>query len=250
MSYNLTMFNDKVFFEKINDRNIFCILNDASKDKKQIVIFSHGFRSSTIGPARTFVDFSRILNKVGISTLRFDQPNCGNSEGDFLDSSFDEWVDTTTYFAKKYLDLGYKVSLLGQSMGGATTIAVTARIDVKNKIPCIILWSPGVNDVDFKGGFDEIFEEGGQIYKGKFWIEAQKNEIFKSLNEYKGKIHLVYGESDRFISQELRNKTIQIVKDKRQPFMILKGQDHSSWEFEESQVVFKEELKLIKSSFV
>ena len=151
------MFDDKVFFEKVNNKNIFCILNEPDDSKKQIVIFSHGFRSSTIGPARTFVDFSRILNKEGISTLRFDQPNCGNSEGDFLDSSFNEWVNTTTYFAKKYLDLGYKVILLGQSMGGATTIAATARIDLKNIIPCIILWSPGVNDVDFKGGSEEVF---------------------------------------------------------------------------------------------
>lgn len=244
------MFNDKVFFEKINSKNIFCVFNDASGDKKQIVIFSHGFRSSTIGPARTFVDFSRILNKEGISTLRFDQPGCGNSEGDFLDSSFNKWIDTTTYFAKKYLDLGYKVILLGQSMGGATTIAVTAREDIKDKVPCIILWSPGVNDGDFKGEAEEVFEEGGQIYKGKFWIEAQKNEIFKSLEKYQGKIHLVYGEDDKFISQELRDKAIQIVKCKNQQFMVLKGQDHSSWEFEKTQEVFKEELELIKSSFI
>lgn len=135
-------------------------------------------------------------------------------------------------------------------MGGTTTIAATARIELKNKIPCIILWSPGVNDVDFNGGSDEVFEEGGQIYKGKFWIEAQENEIFKSLEEYQRKIHLVYGESDKFISQGLRDKTIQIVKDKSQPFMVLKGQDHSSWEFEKSQEVFKEELGLIKSSFI
>lgn len=244
------MFDDKVFFEKVNNKNVFCILNTPGASKKQIVIFSHGFRSSTIGPARTFVDFSRILNKEGISTLRFDQPNCGNSEGDFLDSSFDEWVNTTTYFAKKYLDFGYKVILLGQSMGGATTIATTAREDIKNKIPCIILWSPGVNDVDFKGGSEETFEEGGQIYKGKFWMEAQKNKIFKCLEEYQGKIHLVYGENDKFISQELRNKTIQIVKEKGQSFMVLKEQDHSSWEFEKSQEVFKIELELIKLSFI
>jgi len=243
------MFNNKVFFEKINNKNIFCVLSEPEINNKQVVIMSHGFRGSSIGPARTFVDFARILNSNGISTLRFDQPSSGNSEGDYLESSFNEWIDTTTYFAKKYLDLGYKVSLLGQSMGGATTIATTAREDIKNKIPCIILWSPGVNDIDFKGGSEEIFEEGGQIYKGKFWIEAQRNKIFKCLEEYQGKIHLVYGESDKFISQELRDKAIQIVKEKGQPFMILKGQDHSSWEFEKSQEVFKEELELIKSSF-
>ena len=242
------MLNDKVSFEKVNNKNVFCIFNEPNVSKKQIVIFSHGFRSSTIGPARTFVDFSRILNEEGIATLRFDQPNCGNSEGNFLDSSFDEWVNTTTYFTKKYLDLGYKVILLGQSMGGATTIAATARPEIKDKIPCIVLWSPGVNDGDFKGGSEEVFEEGGQKYKGKFWIEAQGNEIFKSLEGYRGKIHLVYGENDKFISQELRDKTIQIIKDKGQQFMVLKEQNHSSWEFEKTQTVFKEELELIKLS--
>jgi len=107
------MFNDKIFFEKINNKNVFCVLSEAEENKKQIVIMSHGFRGSSIGPARTFVDFARILNDNGISTLRFDQPNSGNSEGDYFESSFNEWVDTTTYFAKKYLDLGYKVLLLG-----------------------------------------------------------------------------------------------------------------------------------------
>ena len=79
-----------------------------------------------------------------------------------------------------------------------------------------------------------------QIHKNL--IEAQRNQIIKCLEEYEGKIHLVYGESDKFISQELRDKTIQIVKDKGQQFMILKGQDHSSWEFKKSQEVFEEEL--------
>lgn len=243
------MIKEKIFFDIIGGKKIFCVLSEPDPVQKKIVIMSHGFRGSSIGPARTFVDFARLLNKKGFSTLRFDQPNSGNSEGDYLDSSFNEWVDTTLYFAKKYLDMGYKVALLGQSMGGAATVVATSKPELKDKIPVILLWVPGVNDGDFKGKADEIFEESGQKYKGKFWIEAREGNFFKCLNDYKGRIHLVYGEKDRFISQHLRNKVIDLVKSKGQKAEILKGQDHSPWEYELCQLIYEEELKLLKSFF-
>ncbi|OFZ47795.1 MAG: hypothetical protein A2417_04490, partial [Bdellovibrionales bacterium RIFOXYC1_FULL_37_79] len=192
---------------------------------------------------RTFVDFARILNKNGYSTLRFDQANSGNSEGDYLDSSYNEWVNTIVYFVKKYINQGYKVALLGQSMGGAATVIAASKL--KSKVPCILLWVPGVNEGDFKGKPDEIFEEGGQKYKGRFWMEARDADFFKCLNDYKGGIHLVYGEKDRYISQELRNKVIDMVKAKEQQTKILKGQDHSPWEYDLCQEVYKEELELL-----
>jgi esterase/lipase len=239
------MFNEKVYFEKVNGKQIFCNFSDPENSQKKIVIMSHGFRGSSVSSSRTFVDFQRILNKEGFSVLRFDQPNSGNSEGDYLETSYIEWVDTIVYFAKKYLDQGYKVALLGQSMGGAATVITTSRPELKNKIPCVLLWVPGVNDGDFNGNSEEIFEEAGQKYKGKFWLEARNADFFKCINDYQGKIHLVYGENDRYISQELRDKVINAVKEKGQPYMILKGQDHSPWEFDLAQEVYKEELELL-----
>lgn len=242
------MFKDKVFFEKFNNKNVFCVLSEPDDNIKQIVIMSHGFRGSSIGPARTFVDFARVLNDNGISTLRFDQPNSGNSEGDYIESSFNEWVDTTTYFSKKYLDLGYKVSLLGQSMGATTTVIATSRPEIKDKIPNIILWVPDPKST-FEGDPQEIGEEGGQLYKNKFWQEAHDSNFFKCLNDYNGKIHLVYGENDKYISKELRDQVSDIVKSKNQAVRVLKNQDHSSWDFKLIQEVYKEELELVKSTF-
>jgi esterase/lipase len=242
------MISEKVYFEEVSGKQVFCDFSKPENSEKKIVIMSHGFRGSSIGPARTFVDFQRILNKEGFSVLRFDQPNSSNSEGDYLETSYNEWLDTIVYFVKKYLDQGYKVALLGQSMGAATTVVATSRSELKDKIPVILLWVPGVNEGDFNGNAEEIFEEGGQKYKGKFWLEARNADFFKCLNDYKGKIHCVYGEQDRYISQELREKVVNAVKEKGQPTMILKGQDHSPWEFDSAQEVYKEELELLKSS--
>lgn len=239
---------EKVYFEKINNKKIFCYFAEPEPTQKKLIIMSHGFRGANHGPARQFVDFQRFLNKEGFSVLRIDLPNSGNSEGDYIDVSYDEWVNAIVYFAKKYLDLDYKVTLLGQSMGAAATVIATSRQDLKDKIHCILLWVPGVNDGDFKGGYEEVFEEAGQKYKGRFWIEAHNADFFKCLEEYKRGIHLVYGEMDRYISKDLREKVIEIVKRKGEPIMILKGQDHSPWEYDVVQEVYKQELVKLKEA--
>lgn len=82
---------DIIKYENINGKKIATYFSvPENGDSKKIVIMSHGFRGSSLGPARQFVDFQRLLNKKGYSVLRFDQPNSGNSEGDYFDSSFNE----------------------------------------------------------------------------------------------------------------------------------------------------------------
>jgi hypothetical protein len=235
----------KVAFETINNKKIFYIFTEPADKQKRIVIMSHGFRGNSTGPARAFVDFEKILLKNNFSVLRFDQPNCGNSEGDFIDSSFNEWIDTIVYFAEKYLELGYQVALMGQSMGATATIVAAGKKELRNKIPCVLLWVPDAK-TNVNVDFEKIYEEGGQKYKGKFWIEAEEADFFKALDNYPGGIHLVYGEKDRYVSEKLRKKTIKKVKDKKQPYMILPGQDHSPWDYDLMQKVYQKEVDFLK----
>jgi hypothetical protein len=237
--------NSQVSFETIKGKKVFQILTEPEVPEKKIVIMSHGFRGSSIGPARSFVDFENLLTKNGFSSLRFDQPCGGNSEGDYIDSSFNEWVETTTYFAKKHLDQGYKVALLGQSMGATNTMIVVAKDELKDKIPCILLWVPDPKST-FTSEGSKNGEEGGQKYKETFWEEARDANFFKCLNDYQGGIHLVYGENDKYISEELRNHVIEAVMKKDQPYMVLPGQDHSPWDFDVAQNVYQEELAFLK----
>lgn len=237
-----------VSFENINNKKVFQIFSEPDVSQKMIVIMSHGFRGSSIGPSRTFVNFEKLLLEKGYSVLRFDQPNCGNSEGDFVESSFKEWVDTTTYFAKKYIGMDYKVCLLGQSMGATATTAVTSREEVKNKIPCIILWVPDPEST-FDKDSNKINEEEGQKYKELFWKEAFETNFFKNLKEYTGGIHLVYGENDKYVSKELRDETVKRVLEKGQSVMILKGQNHSPWEYDICNEVYNEEIKFLEKYF-
>ena len=239
-------YGEKAFFEVVNNKKIFSALSEPENNQKKIVIMNHGFRGSSIGPARTFVDFSRLLAGQGYSVLRFDQANSANSEGDYLQSSFKQWVETTKYFALKYLNLGYQIALLGHSMGGGTAIAVSAETELSGSIKCLLLWTPGDYDPKYNVDAEKTYEEKGQQYKGKFWHEVGDYKIKDCLRQFNGGIHLVFGESDKYISEAERNEFKEIVQSKGEDYMILPGQDHSDWEFEWAQRVYEEEIKKLK----
>jgi len=129
-------------------------------------------------------------------------------------------------------------------MGATTSMVVAGQPQLKNLIPCVILWVPDAKS-SVKVVPEKIYEEGGQQYLGKFWIEAREADFFKAVDHYTGKIHLVYGEEDRYVSKRLRDKTIAKIKAKGQDVMVLPNQNHSPWEFEVSRKVYKEELKFL-----
>lgn len=167
-----------MFFEKINGKKIFAILTEPENPQKKIVIMCHGFRGSSLGPSRIFVD----------------------SE------------------------------------------------ELKDKIQCLLLWVPDPKST-FNNVVDAVYEENGQKYKGTFWQEVKEADFFGCLEKYKGAIHLVYGEEDKFITKDLREQVMAKVGEKGQPFIILPGQDHSPWAFDSCQKVYREELDFLRRCF-
>lgn len=237
----------KVAFLDIRSKKIF-VVEDTVFHSKKLVIMSHGFRGTSTGPARQFVDFSVLLNQHGISTLRFDQPCSGNSVGDYLESSFSEWVETTVSLAQEYIQQGYQVALLGQSMGATTCVAASADKTLQGKIVALLLWVPDPKS-STQVESDMVFEEGGQKYTGRFWNEARESDFFGCLDKYSNPIHLVYGENDRYISATLRDKVISRVREKEGKVCILSGEDHSPWQYENAQRVMSEEMKFLQNVF-
>jgi len=186
------------------------------------------------------------LGKEGYAVLRFDQANSGNSEGDYLNSSFKEWVETTKFLAIKYVKLGYEVALLGHSLGGATSIAAAETTELKGKVKCLLLWAPADYETQGNISSEKIYEQKGQQFKGKFLIEVEKMKIRECLKNYQGGIHLVFGESDKYVSKRLRNEFREIVESKGENYMMLPGQDHSDWEFKWAQKIYQEEIQKLK----
>jgi pimeloyl-ACP methyl ester carboxylesterase len=194
---------------------------------------------------RSTVEFSRQLLDDGFSVLRFDQPHSGNSGGPFIDSSFTEWVGTICSLAQKYIAAGYTVCLLGQSMDATATVIAATRQDLAEKIPCLLLWVPDPV-LKFTGNPEEVYDEEGQRYRGRFWEEASQADFFRALERYSGAIHLVYGQRDSFISEEIRGRVMELVHEKGGSHMVLPGEGHSSWGWEACESVYERERALLR----
>jgi pimeloyl-ACP methyl ester carboxylesterase len=241
--------NSEVFYKNINNQQVFCVHDYATEDSNKIVVFSHGFRSSSLGPARQFVQFSRLLNRNGIEAFRFDQPKSGNSQGKYVNSSFNEWIATTTTITEDLLRQGYQVALMGQSMGATCSGVVSADPELQHKLKALLLWVPDPKS-KIKVDPEKIYVEGGQQYRGVFWEEAKKADLIGCLKKFDKRIHLVYGENDRYVKKELRELTIDTIsKKKNGEVMVLEGEDHSPWSSEHVDQVFNAELSLLKKAF-
>ena len=249
----------RVDFVNILGREVFTLLAEPAEATNRLLIMSHGFRGSSIGPAREFFDLERLLVDDGIACLRFDQPCSGNSDGDFRDSSFDVWIDTITELARRQLDAGFRVAVLGQSMGGLATMVATSKPELRDRITAVILWAPGINDsAEFPGrdwlelpfpGASYVDEEGRRV-RADFWREAHNAGFFGALDEFGGAIHLVFGEHDRFDPDGLRHHAIERVRARGHEVTVLPGQDHSIWDYDLAQGVYGLERDFLQKHLV
>ncbi len=230
---------ETVSFVAVNGHNIFTSLCDVGS--KDIVIFAHGYRGTSVGPNRFFVRAARKLADRGISSLRFDQYGSGNSEGDFIDSSFTDWIETTVSLAKKYQSLGYRVSLFGQSMGGSTVLCAGAQLP---EISCIVSWVPDASIDEFVPSETGIIEESGQIVRNRFWQEAHYAEVYERLTEIKAPTYIVQCSEDEYISAA-NHEAIARNAQPNHTVEMFDGYKHSSWSYDASEEIINKSVDFI-----
>jgi len=225
---------------KVNGHNLATTYLNANS--KNVVIFCHGYRSSSIGPSRLFVRSARLLAKFGISSIRFDQFGSGNSEGDFFDSSYEDWVRTTVELAKMYLDKGYKVALLGQSMGGSTVISAGSILD---SINAVVSWVPDPSVDKFSLPKSGIFEECGEIVSAQYWQEAHKMGIASQLKKLEVPAYILQAEDDIYVSNE-NHDAIFANAGPEHSIEKIKGLTHSAWPYEQAQSIMVKSVDFIR----
>lgn len=238
-----TVVMERHFNLSINGHSLAATLRDTKS--KNIVIFCHGYRSSSIGPQRLFVDCARNLAKYKISSVRFDQYGSGNSEGAFVDSGFNDWVETARLIAQKYLSEGYKVMLFGQSMGGATVIAAAADLP---DLAGLVAWVPDPSVDKFTPPPNGIIEEEGQIIKSSYWQEAHDAGIALKLNKIDTPCYIVQASDDRYVSHENHTAIVSNAQENHAVDMH-DGYSHSSWSYAQIKVVMPKTIGFVVQTF-
>lgn len=225
--------------QNFNGHRIATAFHDAGS--KKVVIFCHGYRGASAGPNRFFVTAARQLAEQGISSLRFDQYGSGNSEGDFFDSSFLDWIKTAKAIAENYLNQGYKVALFGQSMGGAAVIAAGPELP---NLSAIVVWSPDPNIDKFIAPENGIIEESGQIVQARFWQEAHDTKIADKLSLVKAPMYIVQCTTDEYVDEQNRNA---IIKNAQPNHKVenFEGYTHSKWTYEQAKEIIDKSVRFL-----
>lgn len=218
----MTTQSETLFRAQISGRSIACAHHDAGGDTT--VIFSHGFRGEKTGPNRTFVRTARLLAASGISSLRFDQYGSGDSDGDFLESRFGDWIDTIVALARQQLDAGQRIALFGQSMGASAAICAAARFPAK----AVVAWVPDANVEEYTADPRGYMEEGGQRVGNSFWQEAYAADVRGQLPKVPAPCYLVFGTADEYVSAENREALVGAAKSADR-VDVFEGYSHSGW---------------------
>lgn len=226
-----------------NSRQIATVLHDAGT--RNIVIFCHGFRGSSIGPSRFFVRAARLLEERGVSSLRFDQYGSGNSAGDFKESSFIGWVEMIKAIAGVYLAQQYNVALFGQSMGASAAIAAAAQL---KGLVALVAWVPDPEIEDFMAPPESPVEEGGQVVTARFWQEAHAARVAAMLATLETPAYIVQCTADEYVDEKNRAAVAAGAK-ARHKLETFDGYAHSAWSAAQAEEIIGKSVAFLQSAF-
>lgn len=145
----------------VEDKQIFGILHrPLHATKVPAVLMCHGFAGTKVGRYRLYVRLSEALAAAGIASLRIDFRGCGDSEGQFIDTTFNGQV-ADALAALHYLvdEAGVdseRIGILGRSLGGPVAI-VTARHF--SKVKSVVLWASVFHGESWKSQWEEALSE-------------------------------------------------------------------------------------------
>lgn len=180
----------------------------------KIVVMFHGFTGNKTEHACHFRNFSRILEKEGVASLRLDFSGNAESDGTFLDFTFDTLISD----AKCIIEYAKKISgvnqliLLGFSMGGATA-AIMSSIYCDD-IDRLLLWSPAGNILSIIKAYYEKLpkDEKGNALNGDFsmslemYKSIEKYNVFDNLSLYNNEVLIIQGKKDLSVPFETAEK--------------------------------------------
>lgn len=209
-----------------------------AEGKMPCMIFCHGFMGNKLGHDFMFVKISRILESIGIISIRFDFAGSGESDGDFLNLTISGEIEDCSAILNyvnsiDYVDKG-NINILGFSMGGA--VAAVIACNYSNLIKNTILISPAFNMYDIfiskvKGSRLEKFLHTG-------YIEFETNQIYRSavedafnynffdyLKEISGRVLIVHGTEDESVPP-LYSEQIKKMLAEKAFLKFVSGADH------------------------
>jgi dipeptidyl aminopeptidase/acylaminoacyl peptidase len=213
------------------------------------IVFCHGFTGTKVEANRLFVTLSRKLEKSGIASLRFDYRGCGDSSGDFVQTTvLGEVKDTCNAvdFLRKQPGIDKKrIGVLGLSLGGAVAAYAAGR---RKCVKALALWAPAADLMDEEEQIkseEEIKEVKkykavdyyGTLLGKDFIEEMPKIKPVNAVKKYSGATVILHGTNDMSVPLGHSLRYYNVLKRKKLHVErhLIEDADHvfSSYEWEE-----------------
>lgn len=182
--------------------------------KYPAIIVCHGFAGQKTGRYRFYVVLAEELAKKGIAVLRFDFRGCGDSEGDFSDTTLSGQVEDALKaleFLKNDPDIDpERLGICGRSLGGAVAVLTAKKF---KSIKSLALFAPMFSADSWRKKW-ELFKDSKEaiVMDGQFVGKEFLKELFElRLNEdLKESLAIpllhIHAEKDTVVTSEHKEK--------------------------------------------
>ena len=212
---------EKVYFQNSKGNKLCGILSNSTGDlSKLIMIIVPGFGSNKNKP--NYLVMVDELNKLLVSSFRFDVYGHGESEGNFEDITISEVVDDILQAIAFLKKKGHsRIGLIGSSFGGISSIMAASKI---KDLVCLALKSPVSNYIDrtkyilteekildWKTKGYRIDEDGNSV-NYTFFEDFDKNNGYKAAKFINIPTVIVHGDADESVPYAQSVKLVSLLQ--------------------------------------
>ncbi|MDP4093869.1 MAG: alpha/beta hydrolase [Bacillota bacterium] len=212
---------------------------DNYRGKIPLCIIFHGFTGNKMEAHFIFVKLSRMLEKCGIASLRFDFAGSGESDGEFVNMTMSgELADAHNIlnYAKEldFVD-NERIAVMGLSMGGAVASLLAGQR--KQDVRALCLWAPAGSmnetfEVRYLGSDKDKINKNGWIDIGGFNVgigfmhDLNSIDIYQRAAEFDKNVLIIHGENDCTVPLKASERYLDIYGYRSRLYMV-KGGDHT-----------------------
>lgn len=221
-----------------------------NQDKHPVCLIFHGFTGQKTGTKFCYVQLARMLEAKGIATFRFDFLGSGESDGNFVDMTFQDELSCARVILEETLKMENctEIYVLGHSMGGAVASELAKLYP--NQIKKMVLWAPAFNLPDallyLTGQIEraKTYDHNGYEISDIFVEDILNRDFYKDLDVYKNKLLIIHGTNDTTVPYAISQKYLAgFHKDLK--FVAIKDANHNFDKLEDIKKVLKLSLDFL-----
>lgn len=212
---------------------------DNVSGKVPVVLIFHGFTGNRMEPHFIFVKLSRMLEKKGIASVRFDFGCSGESDGDFINMTLSGEISDACNildYAGKIEGIDpVRIGAVGLSMGGAVASALAGKRS--DQIKALCLWAPAGNMGELMmsgqpaGSINEVRKAGYADQNGfkvgiGFLDDVLKLDIFDIAKHYDKSVMIFHGDKDNAVPMAISERYLKYYGG-RAELKVIKNADHT-----------------------